>query len=136
MLVVPAVRPINRPAVASIEALTVLLLLHSPPSGVQVIKVVCEMQAFGDPKMPDGVLLTVTTRVVKQLLLSVYEIVEVPSVRPQTEPETAFIVAFDVLLLLQEPPAGLLASEVPLPTQAAVPVIVVGTGNTVSVVVL
>jgi hypothetical protein len=85
-------------------ATPVLLLLHTPPTvSVENADVLPAQKEFV-PVIAAGSGLTVTTAVLKQPALTMYEIVDVPSVNPATTPVPTCTVAFTILLLLHVPP--------------------------------
>jgi hypothetical protein len=84
------------------------------------------------PVMAVGVLLTVTTLVVIQLVGNVYVITEVPGTEPTTIPVAAPIPATVVVLLVHTPPGVALDKGVGDDIHMlAVPVIAAGSGLTV-----
>ena len=131
----PAIAPVTTPVEILIVALP-LLLVQLPPAGVLFSVVVRPTHTVGVPVIVVGLAFTVTVLVLIQPVPSVYVIVEVPAAAPVTTPVTISMVALP-LLLVQLPPAGVEFSVVVSPIHtAAVPVIFVGLGFTVTVVVL
>ncbi len=81
--------------------------------------------------------LTVIVFALKQPVLIVYLITDVPALIPVTIPEDDPIVATPVLVLVQVPPIVVLLAVIDNPTQTlAGPVIVAGSGFTVTIVVV
>ena len=87
------------------------------------------------PSSDEGPALTVTTADTKQPEPAVYFIVAVPAITPVTTPVDA-IVATEVLALLHAPLPSSLSDVVPPAHVVSVPAIAVGTGLTVTGVVL
>ena len=141
MVVVPDVSPFTTPDVP-IVATTVFVLLHTPPLAASVNAVDELAQTLTVPLMVPaaGNGLTVTAwvaAVVTLPLVTVYDIVVVPEVRPLTTPEVP-TVATMVLVLLHAPPVAASANAVDKPAHTvAVPVIVPapGAGLTVTTIV-
>ena len=103
----PDVRPFTTPDAFTV-ATTVLVLLHTPPvvASVNVVDEPAIIVAVPLIVPAAGEGLTVITWVaaaVPQPLVTVYDMVVVPDVRPITIPE-AFTVATTVLVLLHTPP--------------------------------
>jgi len=132
IVAVPAEAPDTTPVAEPTPATTVLLLLHVPPV-VASAKVIAEpTQMLVRPVIAEGKGLTVTTRVAKQPVESVYVIITVPAEKPVTTPEAGLTEATDGLLLVHVPPVVASASVVDDATHTvAVPVIAAGTGLTV-----
>ena len=132
---VPAVDPVTMPVEDPIKAL-LLLLFHVPPDGVEFNAVVKPAHTAAMPVIEEGFAFTVTTAVLRQPVLSVYVIVDVPAVEPVTIPVDEPIVAL-LLLLLQTPPDGVEFNVVVKPAHTlSVPVIEEGLGLTVTTAVL
>ena len=133
MTEVPAVIPVTIPEVEPIEAFA-LLIVQVPPDVGSPKEVVAPMQTVPEPVIVPGKGLTVTIAVALQDP-TVYEIVAVPAVMPDTMPVVP-TVAF-ALLLLQVPPAVASPRLVVEPTHTPnVPEITAGEGLTVTVTVV
>jgi hypothetical protein len=134
MVTVPAVTPVTTPEVL-IDAF-VLLLLHVPPVVVLVSVVVLPSQTVSVPVIVPGSALMVTVAAVIQPVPKAYVIAVVPEAMPATTP-AASIDALAGILLVQVPPAVVLASEVVRPWHTvSVPVIAAGNALTVAVAVV
>lgn len=133
----PAEPPVATPVDETTDATVELLLLHVPPP-LFTKTAVAFTQTGVLPVMAPGSGLTITDRVLIQPVPKVYVMMVVPGATLVTTPEPEErIVAIDVLLLLQEPPAVVLLNEVVRPMQTAgVPVIFAGKGLTTTDVVI
>jgi hypothetical protein len=133
MTTVPALVPVTTPVLPTL-AIAVLLLVHVPPAEVLFSVIVEPAHTVVSPEIipANGSGLTVTTcKAVAeaQLLVTVYEIVDVPAATPLTIPDVP-TVAIPSLALAHEPPGIVLLNDVTLSSQtAAVPVIKPATGN-------
>ena len=65
-----------------VDAIVVLLLVHSPPPAASVNSVVSPVQTYNLPLIEPGMELTVTTVVTTQPVVGIYEIVVVPAAIP------------------------------------------------------
>ncbi len=134
MTAVPADTPPAMPVASPIVATAVLLLVHVPPPASVRVELV-PTQNDETPEIGLGNGFTVTVVVIRQPVGRVYVITDVPVETPETIPVVDPTVATVVLLLSQVPPP---ASDnvVVLPTQTfVVPVMGLGSGFTVIVVV-
>ena len=142
MVVVPAVRPFTTP-VALTVATPVDTEVHAPPPAASVrlvadpahtVSVPVMLPAFGDA-------LTVTTTVAAaepQLFVTVYDMVDVPLVKPVTTPVALTVATpVDTELHTPAPPVALLSAVVVAGHMFSDPVIVpaTGIGNTVTTTV-
>jgi hypothetical protein len=110
ILDVPTVTPVTMPVLAMVATAGVLLL--QVPPGSELDKVVVEpRQAINIPVIAPGVGVTVTTATVLQPA-TVYSIEAVPGATPVTMPVDDPTVATVGAVLLQVPPALVLASGV------------------------
>jgi hypothetical protein len=133
MILVPASTPDTEPLLP-IVATDVLLLLHVPPPVPSVKPEVLPAQKVVAPEMLAGLPITLTVVVVKHPVENAEVIMLVPAEAPNTVPPE-FMVATDVLLLLQVLPALLVSVEV-LPAHKVVePVMGAGVALTVTIAV-
>jgi hypothetical protein len=125
--------PVTVPTVATV----VLLLAHVPP-GIELPSVVAApVHKLLAPVIAPGAGFTVTTVVVAHPVDSVYEIIEVPEETPSTEPSEGLTIATEGLLLDHVPPVVPSERVVDAPVHTvAVPIIVDGSGLTVTTTVL
>ena len=131
MIAEPAVAPVTTPVVDTTVAIEVLLQLHVPlPASLNVVDKPAQTVVF--PIIAFGKGLTVTVLVVIQPVPSIYVMVVVPGDTLVTTPEPeGTMVATEVLLLLQVPPAVASLNVVIKPMQTlAKPVITDGKGFT------
>ena len=136
IVVVPIVPPVRIPVVRPIVATVVVLLVHVPPVTASLNVMVPPMHTPVGPRIDVGEGLTLITVVVQQPVGNLYVIVAVPRDTPVTIPLLIPTVATDVLLLVHVPPAVGSLIDMVAPTQTAVgPVIVPGSGFTVTVIV-
>jgi hypothetical protein len=131
IVVVPDPAPaVTKPVDALIDATPGVLLLHTPPVGVDVSVAVVPEQTVDAPAIAPGRAFTVTCFTVIQPF-RLYETVAVPLVIPKTTPVPASTVTLPVLLLLHTPPPGVVFKVVFAPTHIdAVPLIAAGSGLT------
>jgi hypothetical protein len=85
MLTTPPLTPVTTPVAEPTVATAVLALVHEPPVLLLLSVVEVPAHVTAVPVFADNAL-TVTSRVVKQPVLSVYVIVEVPDATPVTVP--------------------------------------------------
>jgi hypothetical protein len=131
--VVPAVTPVTTPVVEPTVATPSEVLLHVPPGEASLRVMLKATQTEEGPVMATGEGVTVTIFVVIQPVASVYVIVDVPGVTPDTTPPVP-MVATAVVLLLHVPPKVMSDKEVVVPAQSiATPDIAPGNGFTVNV---
>jgi len=131
ILSVPALTPETTPVVEPTVANDVFVLLHVPPVSVLASVIAEPTHTWLGPVIAGGVVLTVTTDVMKHPVPSVYVITGVPAAMPVTTPEL-FTLPSAMLLLLQVPPPGVDPNTVVEPVHTvSVPVIGVGIGLTV-----
>lgn len=131
----PAVTPFTVPVEVTV-AIPVVLLLQVPLLVVEVSMVEAPAQTAPAPVIAAGDGITVIAFVTMQPVPSEYVIVTVPAVTPVTSPLVLFTVARAALLLLHNPPVGLVASIVMACVQTVpAPVIAVGAVLTFTVVV-
>jgi hypothetical protein len=117
--VVPALTPVTTPA--DTDATAVLLLLHEPPLTASVRVIVDPGHTVAGPLMVPAEAPEVTvTVVVTAPHDSMYVIIVVPEVIPDTTPLPEPMVATEVLLLLQVPPDTLLLSVLVVPVHTVV----------------
>jgi hypothetical protein len=114
---VPADTPVTTPDAGSIVSIEAQALLQPPPAGVLLNVVVSPTHTPNEPEMADGSGFTVMPAVMIQPVGSVYVIVAVPPLTPLATPLVEPMVATDVLLLLQVPPAVPLINVVVVPWQ-------------------
>ena len=139
MVDVPDATPFTRPLLFTV-ATAVLVLLHMPPVAPSLNNVVEPPHTVAVPLIVPAadVPLTVTTCVaatVPQVLVTVYDMVDVPDATPLTSP-LLFTVAAEVLVLLHAPPVAPSLNDVVEPTHTvAVPLIVPATGNGLTVTI-
>lgn len=131
MVLVPAASPVATPSELTV-ATTVLVLVHdSVFTLVEVSEVVLPSHTVSGPVIT-GDELTVTMADAVQPLARVYTTDVVPPPIPPTTPLLTPTVPTAEVVLLQVPPAGVLASVVVAPVHVArVPVIAVGAASTV-----
>jgi hypothetical protein len=133
---VPADMPLTTPEPKPMVAMPGQATLQVPPAGEPMAVVVDPAHTCKVPVMAVGSGLMSTTTERWQPVGSVYIMLAVPDVRPDTMPVPAPTVATAVLLLLQVPPVLVVLSVVVCPTQALVlPVITAGSGFTVATAV-
>ena len=133
-MAVPALTPVTTPVPEPTVAIPMLPLVHVPPAGVEFNVVVKPVQTVAVPVMAVGVVFTVTACETKHPPLSVYVILAVPALTPETTPVPDPTVAIPTLPLVHVPPAGVELSVVVAPAQiTAVPVMAVGAVLTVTV---
>ena len=136
IVAVPLAPPVTTPVPAPTAATAGALLDHAPPPVALVNVVEVAGQIINEPTMAAGSGLTVSVRVRKQPVPSVYEIVDVPAAIPVATPVDDNIVATVVLLLDHVPGVEVLVSVAVAPTQTAVaPPIKAGSGLTVTTLV-
>lgn len=131
---IPEAKPLDEPT----DATTGLLLVHTPPdvASVSVTEVPTHSMAAG-PAIGNGPSVTVSVRVTKQPVGSVYVIVAEPVITPVNNPVAEPMMAIEVELLVHVPPAVLSVSVVVAPAQSApAPVMTAGSGLTVSTAVI
>lgn len=130
---VPAAIPVTAPVPLPTAASPALLLDHDPPEGVEFKVVVKPTHTLNVPVNAVGVVFTVTTAVAAtepQLLVTVYDIVVVPFVRPATTPPEETVPTPVLVLLHVPPPVPLAARAVVAPVHTDnVPLIVPGVAN-------
>ena len=115
--VVPALRPVTTPAVDTVPTAGVLLL-HVPPVVVLVSVVVPFTQMLVIPVITAGNGFTVSTAVLRQPLVRLYVIVDVPpGAIPVATPVPRAIVATVVVPLIHVPPVGAPVRVVFVPAQ-------------------
>ena len=136
MVAVPTLLPLATPPEV-IEPIAGEVLVQTPPVVVVDSVVVAPTQTVVVPAIADGVaggsvmVTVVVAALLPQLLLTVYEINDVPADKPVTKP-VLLIVATDAVTLLHVPPPVTLDNVDEAPLQIfIVPVI----GNTVGTVV-
>ena len=131
--VVPAVMPVATPVALPIVATEVLELVHVPPV-IPMVSVADEpAQTVVGPVKGGGNGVIVTVRDAEQPVPSEYVISAVPGDTPVTTPVPDPIVAIGVLLVVHEPPAGVLTCAPGDPTHIrSGPVIGVGVVFTVT----
>jgi len=133
---VPAETPLTAPLPAPTVASPVFELLHTPPPVPLANIVVRPVQTTGVPVLAAGVVFTVIGNITKQPAGNVYDILGVPAVTPVTTPVLP-TAATPELLLLHVPPDVVSVSAVVVPVQTVLlPVIALGDGLTVIVVVV
>ena len=98
---IPFTIPELLPTVASVE----LLLLHVPPAALSEKVTLLPVHTLSGPFIALGAVFTVTVVVMVQPVEVMYSIVEVPGTIPVTTPVDEPIVAVEMLLLVQVPPA-------------------------------
>jgi hypothetical protein len=113
---VPADTPRTTPVPATTVATDVLPLLQVPPLVILVRVVVEPEHIDADPRIADGDAFTVTV-ILALPPGSVYEIIAVPAVKPETIPVPDPTVATVLLLLLHTPPVVASASVADDPAQ-------------------
>jgi hypothetical protein len=123
------------------EALTVaterLPEFQAPPAGALPSVAVSPAQILFIPVIAIGVVFTLTTLITLHAEPIVYEMMEVPAIRPVTTPVVAFTVAFVVLLLAHVPPVVVEFRVTVVPVHKVVgPVIASGSAFTVIVAVI
>ena len=124
------------PVAVPVVATAMSLLLQVPPPVVLLNVVIDPAHNVAVPLMAAGAATTDVTRVARQPVLMVYDIIVVPVTRPLTTPVVLPIVATVVLLLLQLPPEVVFASVALAPTQVPPgPVIAAGVALTVTTAV-
>jgi hypothetical protein len=134
IVAVPKAEPLTTPA-ALTGAIPVAPELHVPPNGVALSVVVEPMHTPDDPDIT-GRAFAVAMAVTKHPVPNVYVMTEVPAETPVITPVDGFTVTL-VPLLLQVPPAGVLASVLVASTQTpSVPVMAVGIALTETTVVV
>lgn len=135
IVAVPASTPLTTPLEEPTAATDVAPLLHVPPP--PSLKVIDDPAHTADkPEISDGTGLTVTVVFTVQPAPAVYVIVAVPATNPLTTPEPNPTDATVVLPLVHvPPPASLSVVERPAQTEV-IPVMAVGSGFTVTVVVM
>jgi len=95
--------------------------------------VVAPIQTVVVPVIADGIVFTVTCIVLLQPPVSLYVMVAVPALMPNSTPVMGYTYAIEVLLLLHVPPLTVLLSGLFCPPQIiGSPVIVAGTGYTLA----
>ena len=104
-MVVPPATPATIPFVDPTVAIPVLLLDQTPPIVASLSVAVAPAQTSVVPEIDPGEVLTEIVVVVAQPVSSEYEMTAVPEEIPETSPKTDPIVATDVLVLVQIPPA-------------------------------
>ena len=111
-MAVPALTAVTNPETAFTVATDVLLLLQLPPAVPLLVYVAAAPIQSGEvpltvPALTFGDTVSVLNddTGLPHPLFTVYFILAVPALTAVTNPETAFTVATDVLLLLQFPPA-------------------------------
>jgi hypothetical protein len=130
---VPVPVAVTNPVPAFILATAALLLLHTPPIVAEARADVLPLQILRLPVIAAGAAPTVRTSVVIQPVDRAYVILEVPGAIPKATPLAEPIVATEVLLLVQTPPAVAEPSIVELPAQVTrAPSIGEGSGVTVA----
>ncbi len=135
MTTVPADTPDTVP-LASTVATEISPLDHAPPVVLLAKEVVSPTQTCENPVIAAGKGLTASVDIPAQPVGNVYVIVTTPAETPVAIPVPPAIVATDVLLLVQAPPALALLKNVDEPTQTlAAPAIVAGSEFTVNVIV-
>jgi hypothetical protein len=136
IIAVPTVTPVTIPVDEPMVATDVLLLLHVPPPVALDNVVVAPTQTDNVPVIAAGNEFTVTTLVAAHPVTgSVYDIVDVPAVIPETTPVPEPTVATVIVVLLHVPPLVALLNDVVDPAHTdAVPVTGAGNGLTVTVV--
>lgn len=131
---VPDATPVTTPLDEPTVACAVLLLVHVPPAILLLNVVVWPTHTVGVPVITDGAAFTVNDVVREHPVLKVYVMVTVPAATPVTIPLVEPTVAVSKSLLLQVPPPVASVSVLVDPTQTfIVPVIVAGSGLTVTV---
>jgi hypothetical protein len=136
ILAVPEVTPVTTPVVDPIVAFP-LLLLHVPPEVVLLRLEVSPMQTCGVPVIAAGSEFIVTAAVASVPQPVLYIITVVPELTLVNIPEEVPMVATEVLLLVQVPPAAELLNVVDKPRQRLkVPVMLAGAATTVTVMVV
>ena len=135
MIAVPGDTPVKMPG-ASMVAIAVLLLLHTPPVTASLSGVESFMHTWSVPPIADGVGLTVSIVVAAQpVALVMYEIIAVPAAPPVTVP-VAPTIAILVALLLHVPPVVASANVMVDPIHKAVaPVMINSDGLTAMILV-
>jgi hypothetical protein len=138
IIVPPGATPKTNPEVSPTVAVAVLELLHVPPPVVASVNcVVPPVQTTAEPAIAAGSGFTVKTAVIGQPGGTIYEMRDVPSVRPVTVPVAGSIVATAVLVLLHVPPVAASVNVVLAPTHNdREPPIAGGVATTVTVVVV
>lgn len=128
--------PHSIPLVASIVPTAVLLLIHVPPVALLLNGVHWPSQALSVPPMLPGNAYTVTTAVVRQVVVDdVKVMVAVPAPMPVTVPPEEMMATEVGDALQVPPPAVLFVNVVVLPTQVVrVPPIADGRSLTVTTV--
>ncbi len=137
--VVPAVTPVRIPEDEPMVATPDVLLVHDPPVGVVDKFVVVPVHAGRDRVNAAGAGFMVNSAVDwHPVAINLYDIVAVPVEIGVTVPVADPIVAIELLPLIHEPPAVLHVNVVAdaFSHNTSVPEIEVGTGFTVTVVVL
>lgn len=136
-MVVPVPTPVTSPVELPTLATDVFELDQVPPEVDEESVVVVPTHTTAVPDIAAGSELTVSVVMRLQPVAMVYVIVEVPEDTALAMPDDEPIVATDVVPLVHVPPAGVLVSDVALPSQTVKePVIEVGNGLTVIVVVV
>ena len=133
----PADLPVTIPVVISTVAIPVALLLHVPPAIASVNCVVSPGHTVNVPVITPGNGLTVTTAVVIQVVGNVYVIVVVPNGPvPVTIPVVNPTDPIPGELLVHVPPPPSVNAVVDPEHTANTPVILAGSGFTVTTVVI
>jgi hypothetical protein len=119
--------PVAMPVTGSMVSMVISALVHVPPDGELVYSVELKLQNALLPTIGDGSGLTVDTTVLEQPVTgSVYIMLAVPNVRPDTRPDE-LTGATAGLLLLHVPPVLVVASNEVKPIHTpGLPVIVAG----------
>jgi hypothetical protein len=127
--------PFTTPLLEPIVAIPVALLAHVPPAGRQFSVVVLFTHTDAVPVIVPGNANTVTTVVIRQPVLSVYDTVAVPAMLPSISPVAPVTVTLGDGLD-HVPPAVVLLSVVVCPTHIVpTPVMAAGSGLMVATVV-
>lgn len=135
MVAVPAVPPVIKPTEVLTDAMAELLLLHVPPEVTSLSIVVKPEQTLVMPVIARGSGFTVMFFIEMQPVGKVYVMVTGPAATPVSTP-VLLIVASEVLLLLQVPPAVASVNCVVAATHTpAAPEIAAGKGFTITDVV-
>jgi len=135
MVAVPTLLPRAVPPDV-MEPIDGAVLVHTPPVVVVDNAVVAPTQTVVVPAIADGVaggsvtVIVVVAALLPQLLLTVYEINDVPADKPVTKP-VLFIVATDAVTLLQVPPPVTLDSADDAPLQILIVPVMGSTEGTV-----
>jgi hypothetical protein len=115
-------------------AISVLLLLHVPPVGVELNNVESPKQMFAEPVIAVGNGSTVTIVVIKQPVGNVYVTFTVPGVAPKSSPVVGTTAAVPVPgVTLHSPPDGVLLSVMLEPEQTAPLPATIAEGNGLTV---